>query len=149
MAKIVNVNANYWGKQLNGDCVVRSLSLAFNLGYMTVCRMLNLPFTPEYGYRGRFDSYSSNILQRFKDEFEKKRHLVEAVYEDSLFGKFVLNKGKDFLEDPYLNPYVADSLDLFLDMYKGTGRYLICLRPPNEEMNDDFHMHMVYADSNT
>ena len=140
MARFIKTNANYWGKNI-GDCMIRSVSFGTNLGYIAVCNMLGLKWKHMHGLVTKKGVGVSRLESNFVES-----GWIDEVYTDEIASNFFFG-GDDGEKDDFIDPEVGDTVDEFLQMYAGQGRFLLYVRPPKSEVNKD-DWHMVYANAN-
>lgn len=135
-------NANPWKRRIQ-DCGVRSTSLATNIPYEEVCKMLGVPLETGHGLISNAKIYLRKIKRIFDPYFDIVVDLKETLPKDAI-PKTEYDTASLF-DDVEPRDNCEISLAQWMELYRGTGLYLVaCRQPIGPKIN-----HLVCVSTNT
>lgn len=146
-------NFNPWGKHID-DCAIRAITGATGLDYRIVCKMLGQKYRDGHGLDHDLGIDLDDIKEKFNSYFD----IVEDFNDNVIPPDDILNDPEFdmglYLTNPEKYNVSGVTLEEWIDMYKGTGNYIVGLvgnpdaTNPTAQSEDDGHIICVSAGKN-
>ena len=152
--KFKEANGNPWRRNLP-DCIFRSMALAFNLNYKTICDMFHVKCIPGLGISTDVWPTTEEIINIFDDWFDT--YETDDIYYDnyaSYIGKLFGVPDAEY-DDKYVDPDKGFTIQEHVDkLAMPKGLYIYWIRPTREQLSEpgcspEWHSTFVNLKNNT